>query len=100
MLIIYQAIDGSVVSLSGLRNVADVPRGAVDATREAVDAIRLVDPLPEGQAEYRIYDAALMNAVWEAFDRGAVLTVVLDDSGQPVGLKADGALILPGVAPG
>lgn len=93
MLLVYRSSDGAVLSISGLRSTVDVPR-------ELVDSIHLADPLPEGQAEYRIYDAAMMNAVWEAFDRGAVLTVVLDDSGQPVGLKADGALIVPGVAPG
>ena len=86
MLIVYRVADGTVVSISGLRPAAEVPR-------ELVDSIRFVDPLPEGQAEYRIYDAAMMNAVWEAFDRGAKLEISLDINGQPVGIKADGAVL-------
>jgi len=86
VLIVYRVADGTVVNISGLRPAAEVPR-------ELVDSIRLVDRLPEGQAEYRIYDAAMMNAVWEAFDRGAKLEIALDINGQPVGIKADGAVL-------
>lgn len=88
MLIIYQASDGKVVSISGFRDFTN-------ATREAVDSTRLVDPLPDGQAECRIYDVALMNAIWDASDRGAKLEVALDADGQPIGIKADGVLIRP-----
>ncbi|MEW6104851.1 MAG: hypothetical protein AB1563_00565 [Bacillota bacterium] len=76
------------MSISGFRDVADV-------SREVIDALRLVDPLPEGQAEWRIYDVAMMNRIWEAHDKGASLEVVLDSNGQPIGVKADGVLILP-----
>ncbi|HHV62132.1 MAG TPA: hypothetical protein GXX51_05780 [Firmicutes bacterium] len=87
MLIIYKIDDGSIVSISGFG------KGSV-ITPELVDAIKLVDPLPEGQAEYRIYDPMLMDKIWEANDRGAVLTVALDGNGNPIGVMADGTMIV------
>ncbi len=92
MLLIYRIVDGVVVSISGLRGAMVVPQ-------EAVDSIRLADPLPEGQAEWRIYDVSMMNRIWEASDRGATLEVVLDANGQPIGIKADGIALLQGGEP-
>lgn len=87
MLIVYNKSNGSVVSISGFREIDYL-------SKESIDSIKLVDPLPEGQAEYKIYDISLINKIWDAFDRGAVLTVVLDENGNPVGVMADGVMIV------
>jgi len=87
LLIIYRAEDGHVVSISGFHDMGSV-------TKEMVEAIHLVDPLPEGQVEYRVYNPTMMDKIWEAFDRGAVLQVVLDEKGNPIGVMADGEIIV------
>lgn len=95
MLVIYNLSAGTVISISGCR--LETPDEFINP--DLVNGIRLADGLPEGQAEWRIYDVAMMNRIWEACDKGAALEVALDANGQPVGMKADGVPLLPGATP-
>lgn len=80
MLIIYDIMTGLVISISGIMGYPP--------TQAEVLRISLVGPLPDGQAEYRIYNPTHINLVWEAYDNNKELTVILDDNHDPIGIQA------------
>lgn len=76
MLIVFEKNSGTVVSISGFREMVPTP--------EQVDSIQLAEPLSEDQAEYRVYDAVLMEKIWDAHDEGREVRVVISEEGVPI----------------
>lgn len=81
MLVVFDRDTGKVESYSGFRPAPGFP-----VTPRMVDSIFFPDGLPEGQAEYRIYDEAAIVEAFAHFDAGEQGTVVLDEAGRPAGL--------------
>lgn len=86
MLIIYDINNGYVISISGFRT------GPI--SKELIDGIQLINPLPEGKAELRIYDSTIINKIWEACNKHATINIALDKNGNPIGVMADGKMIV------
>jgi hypothetical protein len=85
LLVIYDVETNLVISLSGALTYPP--------SRAEVLAISLAEPLPEGQAEYRIFNFDHISLVWEAHENNRVLSVILDDNQNPIGIKADDEIL-------
>ena len=81
MLIIYSRVDGSVESITSVGNNITTP--------ELVDSLRTVMPLPESQAEYRLYDPEEISRVKEAVQRGDILRLNLAQDGVPLNIHIE-----------
>lgn len=75
MLIVYDTTTLDVISVSGFRMPADA---------EDIDNIALIDGLPDGQAEMRIYDFEEAAKIWASHDAGAKIEVVTNEQGNAV----------------
>lgn len=78
MLIVYDTTTLDVISVSGFRMPADA---------EDIDNIALIDGLPDGQAEMRIYDFEEAAKIWASHDAGAKIEVVRNEQGNAVGVR-------------
>lgn len=78
MLIVYDTTTLDVISVSGFRMPADA---------EDIDNIALIDGLPDGQAEMRIYDFEEAAKIWASHDAGAKIEVVRNEQGNAVEVK-------------
>lgn len=78
MLIIYQ--DEAIQGISG-------PRPGGRKLSEAEKIVELVEPLPPGHSTIAVKDEALMDAVWNSYDAGAKIGLILDDQGNAIGVK-------------
>jgi hypothetical protein len=54
---------------------------------DAEKTVTLVEPLPPGHSTIAVKDEALMDAVWNSYDAGARIELVLDEQGNAVGVK-------------
>lgn len=70
MIIVYEITSGKVLSVTGFR-----PQPFYAPSQVEIDSISLLDPLPGGQAELRIYNVQTMSDVWESVDHGAQVVV-------------------------
>jgi hypothetical protein len=78
VLIVYDTTTLDVISVSGFRMPADA---------EDIDNIALIDGLPDGQAEMRIYDFEEAAKIWASHDAGAKIEVVRNEQGNAVEVK-------------
>lgn len=79
MLIIYNP-ERKIVGVSGA-----YPQGT--RLSEAEKTVALSESLPPGYSVITIKDEALMDAVWNSYDAGARIELVLDEQGNAVGVK-------------
>lgn len=73
MLIVYKTDTKEIVSISGF----NFP---VDST--AIDSIQLVEGLPVGYTQIKIYDFELIQKIWEAKDVGALIELKEQENGE------------------
>lgn len=78
MLIVVCA--GQIQSISGVR-----PEGKTLSEEEK--EVFFAEPLPPGHSTIAVKDEALMDAVWNSYDAGARIELVLDEQGNAIGVK-------------